>query len=230
MVMEVLSPVRAFTNVLQSDNNPTISLVLPGLLSLLAEFESSSNVYAREIVPVLKRRFQAVLSSGDADNEPAYLAASFLDPRTMRLEIMQDKLDRAKLVLKALVRKFHPQQAFGNTTGAVEKPSPFGFGKVRVVRPAVSADDLQLQKFFEEIEGEANFEDDPVQFWEARKLIYPAISHLAFDIMAVPASTAAVERMFSVMTMLSSGRKTRTGPSLLRSKTMLVYNAPLIDI
>jgi hypothetical protein len=84
----------------------------------------------------------------------------------MRLEVLHEKLEKAKTVLRALLNKFHPQTTEASGV-AIEKPSPFGFGTVQVNRPTTSPTESQLQKFFEEIDGADEIGNDLVKFWDA---------------------------------------------------------------
>jgi hypothetical protein len=170
--MEVLTPVKGFTNVLQSADRPTISLVLPGLLTLLDKFEFAGKVYEEAMSQVLKRRFDLVINSGEGTKEPIYLVAAFLDPKTMRLDIIRTKKKKAKELMKGLARKFYPEAAQGVLIDAeIDEPSPFGFGTVRVKQPTHSAIDVQVQKFFDEIDGSEKIENDALFFWGSRRKV-----------------------------------------------------------
>uniref|UniRef100_A0A915ELL5 HAT C-terminal dimerisation domain-containing protein n=1 Tax=Ditylenchus dipsaci TaxID=166011 RepID=A0A915ELL5_9BILA len=70
---------------------------------------------------------------------------------------------------------------------------------------------------------------DAIGFWNANSQVYPTLEKVAHDILAIPASSAAVERLFSIMAMHSSGRKTSTGQQLLNKDYVGIQSA-LINI
>jgi hypothetical protein len=47
---------------------------------------------------------------------------------------------------------------------------------------------------------------------------------LAFEILAIPANQAAVERVFSQLNMCISGRNNRSGPDTVREQCFLRYS------
>lgn len=67
---------------------------------------------------------------------------------------------------------------------------------------------LQEQKNDEQTRGELNMNrreelldqsDDPTQYWEINKLMYPVPSQLASHYLSFPASSAPVEKLFRVV-------------------------------
>ncbi len=55
---------------------------------------------------------------------------------------------------------------------------------------------------------------DAIKFWLENRLQYPAIAHVAEDLLSIPASQAYVERIFSVCGILTSGRRNRMEKNL----------------
>ena len=64
----------------------------------------------------------------------------------------------------------------------------------------------------------------PVEFWTSNKQRFPRLSSVAIHYLCVPATSASVERLFSVAGSMTSGNKHRLGPLLLEAETIASYN------
>ena len=64
-------------------------------------------------------------------------------------------------------------------------------------------------------------------FWEHTRDAHPLIFDVAIDFLAIPASTGAVERAFSVTGISSSGRRSSIGGAILESEAILAFNNSL---
>jgi hypothetical protein len=60
----------------------------------------------------------------------------------------------------------------------------------------LNEDDDDLNRWRHEVQ--ADFDVNPLAWWRANQHRYPILKHLAFDLLAAPASTAADERLFSI--------------------------------
>lgn len=69
-----------------------------------------------------------------------------------------------------------------------------------------------------------NAEINAVEFWKSHREEFPHLSTLAFELLSIPATSAAVERVFSQAGLATGGRKCQTGPSLLELECMMKYN------
>ena len=64
---------------------------------------------------------------------------------------------------------------------------------------------------------EVNERLDPIQSWISNEQTYPLIAPLACDLLSIPASSAPVERTFSTVGEVASGKKNRlSDKSLVR--------------
>ena len=52
-------------------------------------------------------------------------------------------------------------------------------------------------------------EETALQYWAAQGYVYPSLKPLACDLLAMPASQALAERVFSITGDLSRGRRNR---------------------
>lgn len=63
-----------------------------------------------------------------------------------------------------------------------------------------------------------------LQFWKQNSKTFPCLSDLATDILCCPASTATVERMFSIAGEACSGRRNKLSGSRLECEILIRQN------
>lgn len=68
-----------------------------------------------------------------------------------------------------------------------------------------------------------------LQFWIERQSSFPLLAPLALDLLSAPASQAYVERVFSVCSDLTQGKRTRLTHNL-EKRTFLKVNAKYYDL
>lgn len=114
-----------------------------------------------------------------------------------------------------------------------EIESPFGFGLPVKRSKTISSMDIgvtdELDRYFSTAVY-ARSKEAPAQFWSSCKHAFPHLFQLATQLLACPASSASVERMFSVLNRNTTQQKGRTSPNLLKSKVLLNFNRSFIDI
>jgi len=75
--------------------------------------------------------------------------------------------------------------------------------------------------------GEAcvDFNDlgESIAFWGRNKERYPALARMAADFLAIPASSAPVERLFSISGHIYTKKRNRTTPETLEIQCLLNY-------
>ena len=65
---------------------------------------------------------------------------------------------------------------------------------------------------------------DPFSWWENNGARYPALHKIASRFLIIPASSASIERTFSVAKLLTDGLRNRTGERLLNDKLIIYLN------
>ena len=65
---------------------------------------------------------------------------------------------------------------------------------------------------------------DPVMFWLQNESQYPLLSPIAIDLLCIPASSAPVERTFSVATESTIGKRNRLSDKNLEREIMIRNN------
>ena len=63
-----------------------------------------------------------------------------------------------------------------------------------------------------------------LEWWKSRQLIYPTLSNLARDTLCIPATSASVERVFSMSGKTVSKLRTRMKPETIESLMMSKCN------
>ena len=66
----------------------------------------------------------------------------------------------------------------------------------------------EVERFFESLHSLAD-DADPFAFWLDQASVYPLLSPVAIDLLAIPASSAPVERVFSTARELTTGKRNR---------------------
>ena len=66
--------------------------------------------------------------------------------------------------------------------------------------------------------------EDPVTFWISNESIYPLLSSIAIDLLCIPASSAPVERTFSIAGDSTSGRRNRLSDANLEREVLIRKN------
>jgi hypothetical protein len=107
----IVNPIRQFTDKLQSDSIPTLSLVMPGLLSLVEAVGKGTGLsdVRRKLAERIQTRFEDILRSGQTASDPIYIAAAVLDPSIAYR--IREKREEAKQALKSLIVQYGAQQA-----------------------------------------------------------------------------------------------------------------------
>jgi hypothetical protein len=127
----IVNPIRQFTEKLQSDSVPTLSLVLPGLLSLIDTIGKGTGLsdVRQNLVSRMRIRFADILRSGETLSDPIYMAAAVVDPCVAYR--LRDKREEAKQALKSLIIQYGAQEAEDATEVAAEQmdveENEFGF-------------------------------------------------------------------------------------------------------
>ncbi|KAK4045338.1 hypothetical protein OUZ56_032875 [Daphnia magna] len=88
----------------------------------------------------------------------------------------------------------------------------------------------ELEEYFSYLDKNLNATDltlsqeDPSHFWVQNSLRFPYLSKTAFDFLAIPATSASTERLFSGAELSTDGNRGNIGPKLLESEACAKYN------
>lgn len=90
-------------------------------------------------------------------------------------------------------------------------------------RHSVTADAaVEVQRYL--AEPNIGRSEDPLQYWERQKLIYPHLYRLAVKYLCTPASSVPCERVFSKAGEVVSKKRTRLSPKTVEKLMFLNKN------
>ena len=81
----------------------------------------------------------------------------------------------------------------------------------------------EVERFFESLHTLAD-DADPFAFWLDQASVYPMLSPVAIDVLAIPASSAPVERVFSTARESTTGKRNRFSDHNLEREVLLRKN------
>ncbi|XP_041960097.1 zinc finger BED domain-containing protein 4-like isoform X1 [Alosa sapidissima] len=228
----LLLPFAEHTQMLQSDTM-SLSLVVPALLDLnahLSEFPHTEASGYRDLASLaqmmkadMKQRFGCFLDPGDSKFSPLAAAACFLNPSVSpdaltENQELQELSKRAEDYIAQMASPLQEEQCDDNEQGgdsstegeeATAKRPRFRFLLKTRARPSRrNRSKLSVRQeiwnFKEQLSGPID-EDSAFEFWAAQGSAYQILKPLALDLLAMPASQAFSERVFSITGDLSHG-------------------------
>jgi hAT family C-terminal dimerisation region len=170
-----------------------------------------------------------------ADDSAAYYAAEVLQPSRKWTWLYQEWAEDVEkepwlAVAKNAVQQLWEEEykgKFGVPQGItlVSRPrkpdDEFGslseHRKIRAIKPP--ANDA-YQSFIErDPEGQAT--DDPLDYWNSRVILQPDLARFALDMLALPATSAECERVFSSAKLLITAARNRLHPDIIEANECL---------
>ncbi|KAI2644644.1 E3 SUMO-protein ligase ZBED1 [Labeo rohita] len=243
ILKDLLLPFAEHTKVLESDTC-CFSLVVPAILDLRSHLSDFSLAHARSYRDVatlaqkmsanMDLRFSCFLDVSASNFSPLAAAACFVDASVSAETLIDsDNDDIQNLLSKAgeyITRSVPYQEEVTDDEDIrnaevsevpLQKRPRFRFFSAHrpSSKPKTSKASIrqEVQKFKESL-SHANPEESGVDFWSSQSsTMYPLLKPLALDLLAIPASEAFAERVFSLTGDLSSGRRNRARITLERS-------------
>ncbi len=203
-LVEILTPFEDVTDEVQGEKYVTSSSVAPLVRGLRFAIESLQSKFNCGMLKALKDSFEKRLSK--FEDNPVFQIAAVLDPRTkLTWCSTQHEIDTvtSMLIAKATEKNSEPPMATPDTAipppakrckvlsymnknraATMPQPKPSSSAATEV------ADYLALPVLDEE--------EDPLEFWKTKQHRFPSLSKLAEYHLSIPASSAPVERLFSI--------------------------------
>lgn len=242
VLKDLLLPFAEHTKMLESDTC-SLSLVVPALLDLkshLSDFFLAHTRSYRDVATAAQKmslnmdlRFSCFLDVSASKFSPLAAAACFFDA-SVSAETMIDNENEEIQNLLGKVEEYiirsvpHQEEADEEDVGnaeVAESPTQkrprfrfFSSHAHRLPRSRSSKTNVkhELQKFKEILSHYP--EESGIEFWCSQSSVtFPMLKPLALDLLAMPASQAFAERVFSLTGDLSSGRRNRARVTLERS-------------
>ena len=86
--------------------------------------------------------------------------------------------------------------------------------------------DIMIKQYVDQVSNKSY--EDPLAFWKCHEKQFPELSVLAKKFLGVPASSAAVERMFNISGHIFTNRRRKTGVELFQNLVYLKLNEQFI--
>ncbi|XP_045172971.2 zinc finger BED domain-containing protein 4-like [Mercenaria mercenaria] len=197
-VWQLLKPFEEATLEVQRERSVSASLAVPLCISLKAQMKAMASTYNTNMVTTLKASLDKRQSKYEENED--YCMASILDPR-FKLPWCESDYDRDQHIALSKMRCSTVVLPSTEHKSPPEKvPKPVGIfsllprtpRKQRHVSGRISETDMYLA------EDLLDTASDPLHYWESNSEKYPALSKLAQTYLTLPASSAPVEKLFSI--------------------------------
>ncbi len=241
-----LKPFADAVTDLEGEFFSTTNRVIPALLELLEhidEFQKQGDFL--NCIDIVRKgilsRFAFVMDSSCSTFQPVYCTATFLDIR-FRDCLEEPLVAAAKQEILRLIKREKsnetPDPATSEDIQSQTSSSTMSkYSKVMQKILEKSRQTIGRQKQSPELELEMyltnGFEDvSPLDYWLKKAVTLPQLAKVAFQILPLPASSAPIERVFSLAGIACSGKRNRLGDSSLENEVMLkanrVFCSPLV--
>ena len=216
-VVQVLEPVKGVCEILEASASPTLSLLIPLLVQLLIQLQTVASKHpagslAATIAGYVRNDIYDRVK--EALESPTSQVSMMLDPRVRTKQLPNynkavavDALRSAYLrfsdALKDLRGGDHdlPRPALASAAAASDSTVPPPAKRMKSLFDLTEENDIaspttELDMYLRE-PGIA-LQQCPLQWWTEKASLYPTLAQMARVYLAIPASSAAAERVFSV--------------------------------
>ncbi|XP_067246832.1 zinc finger BED domain-containing protein 4-like [Chanodichthys erythropterus] len=244
---DLLIPFAEHTQLLQSDTQSLSLVVpaILDLQGHLSEFPHAQGSSFKDLASLaikmkanMDKRFSCFLDHTDSKFSPLAAAACFLDPTVAPEALLENDDEQIEALLRRsedylaqlvppVVREeeAEDEEPAEGEESKEEQPhnkrprfrflsKPSRPSKSTISKPCVKE---EIKKFKEQLSQPTN-QETALEFWAAQgDYVYPSLKPIALDLLAMPASQAFAERVFSITGDLSRGRRNRARVILERS-------------
>ncbi|MGH0132117.1 UNVERIFIED_CONTAM: hypothetical protein FKN15_048756 [Acipenser sinensis] len=191
-LVAILEPFEDATLLTQGSNIVSASYVIPSIIGLRTFLSNFNAKYSAQLVSALKASLEKRLSP--YEQMPLYKLAALLDPR-FKAAWCPEQLLTATALLQQECARFAPQsfQPANAQDPPPKRSKLFSFMSAPILSAAASTEVTDYLSAPCLPEG-----SDPLAFWKSHEPQFPALAKLAARYLNVPATSAAVERVFSI--------------------------------
>lgn len=208
-LVEILRPIEEATKELCREDNPTLSMMIPIVSSILSTLQDLTTpersgfgvVYGKNLFKAIMCRFPSYRTNKH------YLPAMLLDPRFKGLILDEHELQHGKSMvlqeLKAHVGNITPPESPLPKVCLLPEAQPYSIWKAfdkSVTSSSTSACssntlEQEVEKYFKI--PTVNRTENPCMWWTVNKDTFPNLYAAARKFLAIPATSASSERLFS---------------------------------
>ena len=228
---ELLSLFEFVTDEFQG-NGVTISRVYPSIKMLQSNLISNLNSYIYTI-NLRNKLFESLNSrfSGLIDQD-VFVVSTFLDPNFGLSAFPTGEKALVKSIIKRLCEACVESNSLSMSSSSssvnnCKKKSKYIFHNDNTVVVVENEVDKSMNDYIR-LTQESENEIDALLFWKMNESIYPILAKLAKKYLSVQASSAAVERMFSICGHIFSLKRRRLGVKFYSDLVLLKLNEQLI--
>uniref|UniRef100_A0A7E4UNI3 Dimer_Tnp_hAT domain-containing protein n=1 Tax=Panagrellus redivivus TaxID=6233 RepID=A0A7E4UNI3_PANRE len=235
-----LRPFNQYMTVLQRSSVPTLPLLFTGLSHLIVTLEGTPskldlpprgiafdvNSLMTALCTEIKTQFADVLSPGP-DSDPIFIAASALDATVASFLLAHVNLTAVREAVIKCIKIF--QLGSPESTPEVEvKPAvvnPFGFGpSIQVNKPPAMENtaEKEVEYLIYLIQNKQWNCANPFDLFDTYNLT--TLKQLAFVLASVPATSAAVDRLFTKMSDIDIDLSNKTEASIFKIRCIGGFN------
>jgi len=196
-LVEILAPFEWATNMTQGQGLVTASAVIPIIRGLRNEFSTLVRKFRMKMVVTFKDSIEKRLEV--YEKELAFQLAAALDPRWKLAWCNQEEAKSIKEDISKKLLDLTPSSSseLAELSPPQKRSRYLSFMADSSSQSALSSDkQLQVDEYFSA--SCVSEDDDPLTFWKLNQQKYPELAKLATQYLQFPASSAPVERLFSI--------------------------------
>ncbi len=195
-VLEILSPFETATKDTEGDNIVTASFVVIAIRGLRQQLEELYAKYSSNFIANLQESLDRRLSKYETIT--AFTHAAALDPRWKLSWTTKEERQQLTESLAKSVSSLLPQSTQTGSTDSppAKKKRLYSFLDRQISASSSSTTAQQVQQYL----SEPCLDDDaePLLYWKSKQAEYPQLADMASKYLSTPASSAPVERIFSI--------------------------------
>jgi len=247
-LVEILTQIKITTKKWEGDKEPTLQAVVPELWNIKDVLETKINkkeryvsTFAKQLKALINRRFPKCGTENRLSS-----AAHYLDPEYQGLILKQftGAFNKARDGIKQMASRYdeqivlHHQDQETNETADETNDNLTAAQRLKLSqaahvdndgetsngnRPAIEIEMEKYQKM--KITHCSNI----LLFWKDNQDVLPLLSRVAREILAIPASSASSERVFSVGSLMCTARRSNLKPDKVSDLMLLKLNAETVE-
>ena len=215
--MFIMEPFEQATDINQGEKYVTASTVVPTIICLQHHLQTCDPEYngqlVRELMASMEKRLQRYVLSD------TYRLASVLDPR---FKMSWCPAHEQHQLTHMLTEKMLPVVTSEVQPRKRSRPTLFA---MLSTLPTTAESGSEISTYLRE--PCVAYECDPLLYWEANTNRFPELSILSCKYLCVPATSAPVERIFSVAGRITRPDRSRLRPVMVESLVYITCNRHL---
>ena len=225
-ITDALTPFEETTAQCEGQHSITSSSVIPLIICLRAELQELLQKHKTDLLTTL-------ISSVDRrltiyEEHPVFQLATILDPRYKLSWCQEDQQQPATDLLTAKFNELSPPSTASTPSSPPKKKSKL-LRHLPSHRSQPTAAQTTPHEITSYLTAPVMDEDsDPLQFWREHQQQYPTLSQLSRRYLAVPSSSAPVERLFSIAGKTFSKERGRLGDERFEELMFIKCNKHLV--